>query len=74
MTTTRPFDTTGPFVVRVETQDYLTLEVKAPTAQFGTARLSTDGTDAAEVYVPRGGRYLLDVMAMGHWQVTITSP
>ena len=29
MTTTRPFDTTGPFVVRVETQDYLTLEVKA---------------------------------------------
>lgn len=73
MTTTRPFEATGPIVVRVETESYLSLEVKPPTAQFGTAHLSTDGSNPAELYVPKGGTYLLEVTAMGRWKATVTA-
>ena len=50
-TTTRPFEASGPVVVQVETESFLALEVKSPTAQFGTAHLSTDGSRPAELYV-----------------------
>ena len=73
MTTTRPFEATGPIVVRVETESFLSLEVKPPTAQFGTAHLSTDGSSPAELYVPKGGTYLLEVTATGRWKATVTA-
>ena len=73
MTTTRPFKATGPIVVRVETENFLSLEVRPPAADFGTAHLSTDGSSPAELYVPKGGTYLLEVTAMGRWKATVTS-
>ena len=73
MTTTRPFEANGPIMVRVETDSFLSLEVKPPNAQFGTAHLSTDGSTPAELYVPKGGTYLLEVMAIGPWRATVTS-
>ena len=73
MTTTRPFKATGPIVVRVETESFLSLEVRPPAADFGTAHLSTDGSSPAELYVPKGGTYLLEVTAMGRWKATVTS-
>lgn len=48
MTTTRPFEATGPIVVRVETESFLSLEVKPPTAKFGTAHFSTDGSQVRQ--------------------------
>lgn len=73
ITTTRPFEARGAIVVRVETESFLSLEVKPPTAQFGTAHLSTDGSSPAELYVPKGGTYLLEVTAMGRWKATVTA-
>lgn len=71
MTTTRPFEAKGPIVVRVETESFLSLEVRPPTARFGSAHLSTDGSSPEELYVPKGGTYLLDVTAMGRWKATV---
>ena len=72
ITTTRPFEAQGPILIRVETGSFLSLDVKAPTAQFGSAHLSTDGSSPAELYVPKGGTYLLDVTAMGPWKATVS--
>lgn len=71
MTTTRPFTASGPFVVRIETSEHLSLEVKSPSALFGEAHLSTDGSATAEVYVSKGGKYVLEVLALDSWKATV---
>ncbi len=67
--TTRPFVAPGPFVVQAEGGGaILMIMVQEPNSQFP---VSTISGSPGETYVSKGGKYLLDVMAMGPWQAKV---
>lgn len=74
-TTTRPFTASEPFVVRVEeTDSHTVIQVMSASTglAFPEAILSVDPSRTpAEVYVPKPGKYVLEVMAFGYWRAEV---
>ena len=72
MKTTRPFNTYGPFMIYAESTMSMSVTVQSTTSEYDVYVLSSDGSVPAESYIPKGGKYLLDVMAFSPWKVTVT--
>lgn len=69
MASTRPFVAPGAFVVQVQGGGAgLSVMVRDPDTGFPESVVSGS---PGETYVPKGGRYFLEVMAFGPWRATV---